>query len=132
MFKDVLENRQEILIENTGKIYFILNKVDQKTEKDRDIADVIQDLKRELISFGFPNPIIYPTSSRQGLLAKLIKQGKATESQINDFEDFFSAKYAERDTRGRKVIPLPSEIAQKALKDSGLPLVQETVIKTIT
>ncbi|MBW4688382.1 MAG: dynamin family protein [Komarekiella atlantica HA4396-MV6] len=132
LFKDVIENRKEILTENTGKIYFILNKVDQKTEKDKEIADVIKDLKLELTSFGFPNPIIYPASSRQGLLAKLIQKENATESQISDFEDFFSAKYAERDARGRKVIPLPSEIAPKALKDSGLPTIQETVIETIT
>lgn len=38
--KDVVENRKEILAENTGKIYFILNKVNLKTEKDRDIAHV--------------------------------------------------------------------------------------------
>lgn len=132
LFKDVIENRKEILAENTGKIYFILNKVDQKTEQDRDIAEVIEDLKRELTNFGFPNPIIYPASSRQGLLAKLIQQGNATESQIIDFEDFFSAKYAERDERGRKIIPLPSEIAPKALKDSGILTIEKTVIQTIT
>lgn len=132
LFKDVIENRKEILESEKGKIYFILNKVDQKTEKDREIQEVIQDLKRELSNFGFPNPMIYPASSRQGLLAKLIKQGKATESQIIDFEDFFSAKYAERDSRGRKVIPLPEEIAPQALIDSGIPTIQETVIETIT
>lgn len=132
LFKDVIENRKEILAENTGKIYFILNKVDQKTEQDRDIADVIKDLKRELTNFGFPNPIIYPASSRQGLLAKLIQQGNATESQIIDFENIFLAKYAERDERGRKIIPLPSEIAPKALKDSGILTIEETVIQTIT
>lgn len=67
LFKEILENRQEILEQEKGKIYFILNKVDQKTERDREIEDVIQDLQRELSNFGFPNPIIYPASSRQGL-----------------------------------------------------------------
>lgn len=132
LFKDVVENRKDFIAENTGKIYFILNKIDQKTERDREIADVIKDLERELASFGFPNPVIYPASSRQGLLAKLIQQGKATEKEIKDFEDFFSAKYAERDERGRKVIPLPEEIAPRALQDSGIPTIQETVIQRIT
>ncbi len=132
LFKEVIQNRQELLADNKGKIYFILNKVDQKTEKDREIPDVIKDLKRELAGFGFPNPIIYPASSRQGLLAKLIKRGEATKSQEKDFEDFFSAKYAERDDKGRRVIPLPSEIAPQALEDSGIPTIQETVIQTIT
>lgn len=132
LFKDVVENRQEILAQNTGKIYFILNKVDQKTEKDREIADVIEDLERELASFGFPNPIIYPASSRQGLLAKLIAQGKATESQIKDFKKFFSARYATEDEEGNQIIPAPRKIAPQALEDSGIPAIQETVIQTIT
>lgn len=132
LFKDVIENRKEILSENTGKIYFILNKVDQKTEKDREIADVIEDLKRELTIFGFPNPIIYPVSSRQGLLAKLIEQNKATESQKKDFKKFFSARYAIEDEEGNQIIPAPHKIAPKALEDSGLPTIQKIVIETIT
>ncbi|MEG4515735.1 MULTISPECIES: dynamin family protein [unclassified Microcoleus] len=132
LFKDVVENRKDFIAENTGKIYFILNKVDQKTERDKEIADVIKDLERELVGFGFCNPVIYPASSRQGLLAKLIQQGKATEKEIKDFEDFFSAKYAERDEKGRRVIPLPEEIAPRALQDSGIPSIQETVIQRIT
>jgi GTPase Era involved in 16S rRNA processing len=132
LFKDVVENRKDFIAENTGKIYFILNKVDQKTERDKEIADVIKDLERELVGFGFCNPVIYPASSRQGLLAKLIQQGKATQKEIKDFEDFFSAKYAERDEKGRRVIPLPDEIAPRALQDSGIPSIQETVIQRIT
>ncbi|HSF74677.1 MAG TPA: dynamin family protein [Microcoleus sp.] len=44
LFKDVVENRKDFIAENTGKIYFILNKVDQKTERDKEISDVIKDL----------------------------------------------------------------------------------------
>lgn len=80
LFKELAENRSDFLKQNTGNIYFILNKVDQKAEKDRDIDDVIKSLQQELASFGFVNPIIYPASARQGLLARLIKQGIATES----------------------------------------------------
>ncbi|MEP0855893.1 dynamin family protein [Trichocoleus sp. DQ-U1] len=132
LFKEVIRNRQELLAENKGKIYFILNKVDQKTERDREIPDVIEDLKKELAGFGFPNPIIYPASSRQGLLAKLIEQGKATESQIKDFRKFFSAQYATEDEEGNQITPAPRKIAPQALKDSGIPTIQETVIQTIT
>ncbi|TAF07355.1 MAG: dynamin family protein [Nostocales cyanobacterium] len=132
LFKEVLENRQEILEQEKGKIYFILNKVDQKTERDREIEDVIQDLQRELSTFGFPNPIIYPASSRQGLLAKLIQQQKVTESQLKDFKKFFSARYAIEDEEGNQIIPAPRKIAPQALKDSGIPTIQETVIETIT
>ncbi|WP_066424838.1 dynamin family protein [Anabaena sp. 4-3] len=132
LFKDVVENRKEILEAEKGKIYFILNKVDQKTERDREIDEVIQDLKRELSSFGFPNPLIYPASSRQGLLAKLIQQQKATESQIKDFKKFFSARYATEDEEGNQIIPAPRKIAPQALIDSGVTTIQKTVIETIT
>jgi GTPase Era involved in 16S rRNA processing len=132
LFKDVVDNRKEFIAENTGKIYFILNKIDQKTERDREIADVIKDLQRELADFGFCNPVIYPASSRQGLLAKLIQQQKATESQIKDFKKFFSARYATEDEEGNQIIPAPRKIAPQALEDSGIPTIQETVIQRIT
>ena len=132
LFKDVVENRKDFIEENNGKIYFILNKVDQKTERDKEIPDVIKDLERELVGFGFRNPVIYPASSRQGLLAKLIQQEKATESEIKDFKKFFSARYATEDEEGNQIIPAPPKIAPQALADSGIPTIQETVIQTIT
>jgi GTPase Era involved in 16S rRNA processing len=132
LFKEVVENRKDFIAENTGKIYFILNKVDQKTERDREIADVIKDLERELVGFGFCNPVIYPASSRQGLLATLIQQEKATESEIKDFKKFFSARYATEDEEGNQIIPAPRKIAPQALADSGILNIQETVIQRIT
>ena len=132
LFKDVVENRKDFIAENTGKIYFILNKVDQKTERDKEIADVIKDLERELVGFGFCNPLIYPASSRQGLLAKLIQQEKANESEIKDFKKFFSARYATEDEEGNQIIPAPKKIAPQALADSGILNIQETVIQRIT
>jgi GTPase Era involved in 16S rRNA processing len=132
LFKDVVENRKDFIAENTGKIYFILNKVDQKTERDREIADVIKDLEQELAGFGFGNPVIHPASSRKGLLAKLIQQEKATESEIKDFKKFFSATYATEDEEGNQIIPAPWKIAPQALADSGIPTIQEAVIQRIT
>lgn len=132
LFKDVVENRKDFIAENTGKIYFILNKIDQKTERDREIAEVIKDLQLELANFGFRNPVIYPASSRQGLLAKLIQQDKATKDQIKDFKKFFSAQYATEDEEGEQTIPAPRKIAPQALADSGIPTIQETVIQRIT
>ncbi len=132
LLKDLIDQRKEFLAENTGKIYFILNKVDRKAKRDRPIADVIESLRENLVEFGIPEPIIYSVSGWQGLLSKLIQQGKATDSHIKDFEDFFSARYAQRDKEGRLVIPLPGEIALQALNDSGIPIIQDTVIKTIT
>ena len=132
LLQDLIEQRREFLAENIGKIYFILNKVDRKAESDRPIADVIESLRINLVEFGIPEPIIYSVSGWQGLLSKLIQQGKATDSHIKDFKDFFSARYAQTDERGRGIIPLPEEIAPQALDDSGILRIQETVIQTIT
>ncbi|MEQ9358201.1 dynamin family protein [Coleofasciculus chthonoplastes] len=131
LLQDLIEQRGEFLAENTGKIYFILNKVDRKSERDREIADVIKDLKETLISFGIPEPNVYPVSAWQGLLAKLIQQSTAAESQLKDFKRFFSAKYATENEEGDLVTPAPRKIAPQALKDSGIPTVEDTVIQTI-
>ncbi len=131
LLQDLIEQRREFLAENTGKIYFILNKVDRKSERDREIADVIEDLKKTLISFGIPKPIIYPVSAWQGLLAKLIQQGTVADSQLKDFKRFFSARYATENEEGDLVTPAPRKIAPQALKDSGMPTIENTVIQTI-
>ena len=83
-------------------------------------------------SFGFPDPKIYPASSLQGLLAKLIIEKKATESEIEEFEDLFSVKYARKNEKGEKVIQSASKIARQALIDSKIPEIEEMVIQTIT
>ncbi|GAB1541187.1 dynamin family protein [Scytonema sp. NUACC21] len=132
LLQNLVEQRKEFLAQSTGRLFFIINKIDRRTERDKRIVDVIESLKKALLEFGIPDPIIYPVSAWQGLLAKLIHQEKATDSDIKDFDDFFSARYAERDASGRRIIPLPEEIAPRALVDSGILTIQETVIQTIT
>ncbi|MDD1475032.1 dynamin family protein, partial [Dolichospermum sp. ST_sed4] len=100
--QDLIENRQQFLTENTGKIYFLLNKIDRKEASNRPIPDVIEFLRASLIRFGIPEPQIYPIIARQGLLSKLIIQNKATNNDISDFEDFYAPKYAARDEKGRR------------------------------
>ncbi|MGJ5631498.1 dynamin family protein [Nostoc sp. CALU 1950] len=131
LLQDLIAQRGEFLAKNTGKIYFILNKVDRKAEGDRAIDDVIADLKQALIGFGIPDPIIYPTSAWQGLLAKLIQQGTASDSHLKNFKTFFSAKYAIENEEGDSVTPAPKKIAPQALKDSFIPTIEESVIQTV-
>lgn len=126
-----LEQRREVLAENTGKIYFILNKVDQKAERDRPISAVIEDLRELLIGFGIPKPIIYPAIAWQGLLAKLLQKGVATKEHKNDFKNFFLARYIEEDKNGEIHIPKFTEIAPQVLQDSGIPTIEQSVIQTV-
>lgn len=78
-----------------------------------------------------PDPIIYPVSALQGLLAKLIQQNMATEDQIKDFKKFFSARYARENEEGDMITPAPKKIAHQAVQDSGIIAVQEAVFQTV-
>ncbi|HYW18578.1 MAG TPA: dynamin family protein [Nodularia sp. (in: cyanobacteria)] len=127
----LIENRQDFLAQNTGEIYFVLNKVDMKGASDREIKDVIKSLTNSLVSVGIPNPNVYPVSARQGLLSKLILQEKATESHIKDFRIFYAPRYATEDDEGNQITPAPRKIAPQALEDSGILQIQDKVIQNI-
>lgn len=131
LLKDLIEKRSDFLRHSAGKIYFILNKVDRKAEGDRDIELVVKDLRQALTGFGIPEPIIYPVSAWQGLLAKLIQQKVETENHLKNFKKFFSARYAQENEEGDLVIPSPRKIAPQALEDSLIPTVERSVIQSI-
>lgn len=129
LLTELIEQRKEALQQNTGKLYFILNKVDRKSEKDRSIDLVIEDLKKALIGFGIPQPIIYPTSAWQGLLGKLLVNKRATESHKKDFNKFFVGQYLEYDDFGFPRVP--ENMLEMALEDSNIITIQESVIQTV-
>lgn len=131
LLQDLIEQRKEFLSRSKDKIYFILNKVDRKAEKDRPIEDVIKDLSQTLSGFGIPEPIILPASAWQGLLAKLIQNKVATREHEADFDKFFLFSYMEKDEHGRRYIPELIDIAPKALQDSGITTIENTVIQTV-
>jgi len=131
LLKELIEQRSEFLAKSKGKIYFILNKVDRKSEKDRPIVDVVEDLRQALIGFGIPEPIIYPVSAWQGLLAKLIQNKVATKENKADFKNFFLARYIEEDEDGEIYVPKLADITPKAFLDSGIKTVETSVIQTV-
>ncbi|MDJ0796829.1 MAG: dynamin family protein [Calothrix sp. MO_167.B12] len=131
LLQELIEKRSDFLAQNRGKIYFVLNKIDIKSEKDRPIDDVIKDLKNTLIGFGIPEPMIYPASAWKGLLAKLIQKKIATPEDKADFKNFFIAKYIEEDEDGDIVVPKLKDIAPKALEDSGITTIENAVIQTV-
>lgn len=131
LLKELIEQRSEFLANSKGKIYFILNKVDRKSEKDRPIVDVVEDLRQALIGFGIPEPIIYPVSAWQGLLAKLIQNKVATKENKADFKNFFLARYIEEDEDGEVFVPKLADITPKAFLDSGIKTVETSVIQTV-
>jgi GTPase Era involved in 16S rRNA processing len=131
LLKDLIEQRSEFLKQDAGKIYFILNKVDRKSEKDRQIADVIKDLRKTLIGFGIPEPIVYPVSALQGLLSRLIINERATKENKADFKHFFLGRYIEEDEDGDIIVPKLKHIAPEALQDSSILTIENAVIQNI-
>jgi len=131
LLSDLIENRQGFLNQDRDKIYFLLNKVDRRAENDRPLDVVVAELKETLQGFGIPNPKVYTSSARQGLLARLIEQGQAKDDHLKDHKKFFSAQYAEENEDGDLVIPSPRKIAPRALQDSGIPEIEESIIGTI-
>lgn len=131
LLRDLIEQRSEFLENSSGKLYFILNKVDCRSEKDRAIADVSQDLSNTLVGFGVSNPVIYPVSAWEGLLAKLIQNQTATQEHKLDFRNFFSVRYVQENDDGDFYIPKSIDIAPTALQKSGIIDVEESVIQTV-
>ena len=132
LFRELGENRNDFLLESRHKVYFILNKVDLKEEHSRKINDVIRDLKQTLMNdFKFPDPIIYPASAKQGLLAKLILKGISTENHNKEFRKIIGQTYSRVDANGGSYTPPSQEIAPSALIDSGISDIEETAIKSI-
>ena len=127
LLKDLIEKRAEFLAKNPGKIYFILNKVDRRSEGDRPIPEVIDDLKATLKDFGIPKPAVYPVSAWKGLLSKLIIENRASETHKRDFIKFFLGEYIDQTFS----VPQPAKIAAKALEDSGITTVETQVIQNI-
>jgi GTPase Era involved in 16S rRNA processing len=131
LFQSITENRKELLGESKARIYFILNQVDLRSEKDPEISETIRSLKTDLEKFGFPEPSIYEVSALQGLYAKSIQKGIATDKQKTDFKKFFSARYAIENEDGDLVIPKPEKIAHQAIEDSGIIAIQEAIFQRL-
>ncbi|MDB9315198.1 dynamin family protein [Spirulina sp. CS-785/01] len=128
LLQELIEQRSDFLRRSRRAIYFILNKIDRKTEEDRPIQHVIDDLRRTIQEFGIPNPLIYPVSAWQGLLAKLIDGDTATENHMKNFKRFFSGRYARETEDGDLIIPSPKKIAPQALEESLIPIIEQAVI----
>ena len=131
LLRELLEQREHFLEKDQDKLYFLLNKVDLRGNADRPLEVVISDLKKSLKSFGIPNPKIFATSARKGLLARLIDQLKASENHLQDFKNFFLARYAKENEDGDLIMPGPKKVAPQALQDSNIPEIEESIISTI-
>ncbi|MBD2743923.1 dynamin family protein [Coleofasciculus sp. FACHB-1120] len=127
----LIDNYRRFLSVNQSKVFFVVNEIEPNVDTDKNIPRLIETWKQKLLFLGFLNPIIYSASSRKGLLAKLIQSSTATSSHTKEFVQVFLGNYIEETEEGEFRVPQPIEIAPKALKDSGVPVIQEIVLQTI-
>ena len=128
LIAELIRNRPDILNINSSNVYFILNKIDVAEIDSQEISFFVKDIKDFLVNkFGFLDPKIYPVSSKQALLSKLIQKKVATINQKQEFQHFFGAKYAIKNDSGKLEIPLPEDISSIALKDSGIPKIENLI-----
>lgn len=74
-------------------ITFVVNKMDDFTEADDDIASSIQKLRDDLLSCGFENPSVYPVSAYFALLIKMKMAGVQLDEDDEDEFAHLQKKY---------------------------------------
>ncbi|MGL4607579.1 MAG: dynamin family protein [Eubacteriaceae bacterium] len=99
------------------KIIFVLNKVDNFRKEEDSIAKSVENLKKDLVKLGFENPVIYPTSSYAGMLAKKLLSGRALNEDETDEYALLSKKFSKPEF--------------DLTKFYDLPLISHTVIKYV-
>lgn len=67
-----------------NKIIFVLNKLDRFKKSEDAIADSIENLRKDLMAYGFENPFVCPVSSYAGYLAKNVMSGITLNDDESD------------------------------------------------
>ena len=133
LLKDIFEGREDIAKDN-DKIFFILNKIDYRSEKDRDIEEIIRDIK-QFISYNtgniITNPNVIGISALMALYGRGISNNSLSEKQIQSCEEKYTIKYSKKENfNGRMVFVPPTleELGENLLKDSNILEFENKVI----
>ena len=84
----LLREIQEIGKKKNFKIIFALNKIDSFDEEgDESLSNAIEDLHKQLISYGFECPVVFPFSANAARLFKLVaKEKELTKREQRNFD----------------------------------------------
>lgn len=84
--------QQDIVTPSKTKIIFMVNKLDSfDTELGDDIQSCLNDVRKELVSFQFPEPEIIPISAYAAKLFKMVLHGmELSRRESVDFENLFT------------------------------------------
>jgi hypothetical protein len=76
------------------KIIFIVNKLDSFKRGEDSVASSIEGVKRDLLDFGFDNPVICPLSAYFALLLKTKHSGEVLTDDEQDVYDLYVKKFS--------------------------------------
>ena len=146
--------KAEVIDKKSTKIIFLVNKLDSfDSEKNDDISKCLEEVKKELIEYGYNNPIIMPIVANAAKLFKMVLKGQPlTQKEMSMFRNFFdlffheqfdllesyaiSNQMVEFDDRDNTVITIENKVYKKtdilkALQRTGINSVETLLNKEI-
>lgn len=130
-----LANWRKDLSNFSGRIFFVVNKIDMANRHDREqqlqpedvVEYVLKIIKGQISDIEITSQDIILVSAEKALLARLIQQESATQEQIHDF------KVKAFGDIGSKVATIEQckEVAPTILQSAGLPNLEKNVLAAI-
>lgn len=133
LLNDIFAGRED-LKKDLDKVFFVLNKIDMRTEKDGDIPNILANVK-ELIKTATKNvidsPNVIPVSALKALQGRRLVQNNITEKDKKELETKYAGPYGQE-------VEIDGDILIRTLKgeklgtalfeDSMLPALEKEVI----
>lgn len=122
--------RPELLRRYTGRLFFVVNKIDQENRSSLTVEEtadyVAQLLNKQIEGLTITPDRVLLVSAEDALLARLVQSGRASDAAVNDFAKKALGKFAAQRTRE---VCLP--YAPSMLESSRLPLLEDEILSYI-
>lgn len=133
LLKDIFAGREDIAKDNE-KIFFVVNKLDARSDKDRPVEDILKDIK-QFIAYNtdniLPNANVIGMSGLMGLYGRGLINNTLSDVQRESCEQKYMIKYAKKemiDGRMAFIPPTSEELGQALMEDSNLLQFEKEVI----
>ena len=132
LFSTISTIRKDLLSDIKSKVFFVVNKMDNKNTNSLNEEETINFVKEQLKKqLKINNPNVYCISAENALLAKMIKV--QNYKRIDDIgrKAFGDFGWSDDDTEDTKVRKLTNEILEKFIEKSGVPRLEDKIINFI-
>ncbi|MBQ9494900.1 MAG: dynamin family protein [Treponema sp.] len=132
LFSTISTIRKDLLSDIKSKVFFVVNKMDNKNTNSLNEEETINFVKEQLKKqLKIDSPNIYCISAENALLAKMIKN--KNYKRIDDIgrKAFGDFGWSDDDTEDIKVSKLTNIILEKFIEKSGVPRLEDKIINFI-